>query len=343
MAENKDSPSSKEWEALYEAAGRFKTLHPWTWMSDADLFGVQNPEDEEIGYCCIMGMAKQVYALAVYEGQEGLDGYLRLQSGQLNPNDPAIAHIQKCLMASFEDRDYLDKEDLQTIKKLNLTFRGRKAWPQFRSYLPGYVPWFLTAKEARYLRWGLLQAVDVAQRVKKEPDLLNGQGKTSCLIRMPLSKKGPLKWEDGWIKIAVSEKEELTFTPIDELRVHRIGKEISNKGGVWEIDFFQFPGAVQEKGRPFYPKTFMIMDHLSGMALHYSMEHPKEFHSKIQETLIDFIEKIKVIPEQILVSKYENHQSLQPLASKLTIDLKRVKNLKAAEQFKDSMYNHFLK
>lgn len=138
------SPSLQDWEKLYEAAMEFKEIESWNWMWDSDIFGVQNPENDEIGYCCIMGRMGEHFALAVYLGTEGLDGYLRIQSGEILPGDVDILHLQKCLMASFEDRDFLQKPDLQVIKELGLKFRGRNSWPLFRSYRPGYHPWYLT-------------------------------------------------------------------------------------------------------------------------------------------------------------------------------------------------------
>jgi len=47
-------------------------------------------------------------------------------------------------MASFEDREFLQKQDFQLIKKVGLKFSGPNSWPLFRGYLPGYHPWYLT-------------------------------------------------------------------------------------------------------------------------------------------------------------------------------------------------------
>ena len=58
------------------------------------------------------------------------------------------------------------------IKKLGLKFRGRKQWPVFRSYMPGYFPWFLTKEDALFLTTAIEQSIDVALRFKKDKDLL---------------------------------------------------------------------------------------------------------------------------------------------------------------------------
>ena len=44
------------------------------------------------------------------------------------------------LQASFEDRNELRDKDRQVIKELGLKFRGRQAWPMFRSYRTGLCP-----------------------------------------------------------------------------------------------------------------------------------------------------------------------------------------------------------
>ena len=132
-------PSIQEWKDLYDAAIEFKKMECWNWMWDFDIFGVQNPVSGEIS-CCVMGGVGELYALAVYLGTEGLEGYLKIRSEEISLSDIDMLHIQKCLMASFEDRNFLQKPDLQVVKKLNLKFRGRNLWPLFRSYRPGYLP-----------------------------------------------------------------------------------------------------------------------------------------------------------------------------------------------------------
>lgn len=41
--ENK--PTGEEWADLYQAAIGFKRVAPWQWMTDEDLFAVENPSD----------------------------------------------------------------------------------------------------------------------------------------------------------------------------------------------------------------------------------------------------------------------------------------------------------
>ena len=76
MAET-TTPDTREWRRLYEATVRVKEISPWEWMTEADVFGVQNPETGELGFVSVMGMLGEHYAVSLYLGSEGIHGFLR--------------------------------------------------------------------------------------------------------------------------------------------------------------------------------------------------------------------------------------------------------------------------
>ena len=82
----------------------------------------------------------------------------------------------------------LTKDDLKVLKQLGLKFRGSNAWPQFRSFQPGYYPWHLTESEAKYLTLCLEQARDVALCLEKDPDWLSAPNKNHYLVRVPVDE-----------------------------------------------------------------------------------------------------------------------------------------------------------
>ena len=153
-------PSLQEWRALYRAAIDFWQIHPWDWVEDTDLFGVKNPEDGEIGYCCVVGALGEFLGLVAYLGTEGLESYLKIQKSESPEED--ILSTAKCLVASFEDRKFLQKPDHEVIKRLGLKFRGAKSWPLFRSYEPGYYPWYLNQPQVCFLTHALQQQMSVS-------------------------------------------------------------------------------------------------------------------------------------------------------------------------------------
>jgi len=327
-------PSIQEWKDLYNAAMEFKRIECWNWMRDSDLFGVQNPVNGEIGYCCIMGMLGRHFALAVYQGTEGLEGYLKIQSGEVDLHPAEALHLQKCLSVSFENRKFLNKKDLQLIKALNLKFRGHDSWPLFRSYLPGYLPWYLTQKEAKYLTLCLWQTIDVALRFKDDRAMLYAPMKNRYLVRVPI--KNGLKWKGEWLEPSKRKKEEIIAEP-DVNRLEELEK--MKRRGVWEIDFVYSPYGIREKGeRPYYPYIILWVDHRSGLILHHHIVKSTEFAFEFPEQNLKFVKKFGSLPREILVKREEIFRLLKPVAFKLEIELSKNKKLTMVKRVVEDMF-----
>jgi len=335
---NDKPPSIQEWKELYDAAIEFKRKECWNWMWDTDLFGVQHPVTGEMGYCCVMGGAGEFFALAVYLGSEGLNGYLELQSKKNYPSLEDMLNLQKLLMASFEDREYLQKEDFQVIKKIGLKFSGPNSWPSFRSYRPGYYPWYLTSEEAGYLTLCLWQAIDVSLRFKDDSEMLTPPTENRYLVRVPKKDKTGLSWRDMWMEPLPLQKGEIIVEPIDTVRLEKIKRRIPYRQGVWEVDYFYYLNPIKEKEeRPFYPYITLWVDQYSGFILSYDLAKPAECISEFQRNFFKLAENRKILPQEILVKKEETFKLLEPITSELGINLRRVKKLKMLEEAQASM------
>ena len=107
----------------------------------------------------------EVFGLAAYLGTAGLDIHRGIQSGKLGPDSDEIRFGFPCLLTSFENRQDLEASDLSLIRSFGLTFRGRNAWPQFRSHRRGWYPWRLDGAEVAFLAEVIQQAVVVCARV----------------------------------------------------------------------------------------------------------------------------------------------------------------------------------
>ncbi|MDQ3815010.1 MAG: plasmid pRiA4b ORF-3 family protein [Armatimonadota bacterium] len=351
-----ESPSLDEWRRLYEAAIRFKELAPWEWMWDEDLFGIKHPESDEIGYCCIMGNLGEHLALAVYQGAEGLAGYLQTASGGVPANPVEALALQQCLMASFEDREMVDKEDRAIMKQLGLKFRGSQEWPLFRSYRPGYQPWFLTRDEARFLTLALEQAIEVARRVQDDPDLLGPERDVISasledelhqpyLVRV--AEPGvagrswhDLQWHDEWLSPAPLTPAPLTTAPVDATQLEKLAATAQRTAQSWEVDFFFTPQAVKEEEdeRPFFPLTVLVADQQSGTILGVGLSKPFELTSALVQNLLGLMQNTKRIPQRILVQRAEGRTLLEPMATQLGIELVDSERLQALEAAQASLF-----
>ncbi len=334
----------QEWKQLFAAAIEFKKTEAWAWMDDDQIFGVQNPENGEIGYCCIMGALGELFGLGVYVGTDGLEAYHDIQAGRTGRED--LLYTQDCLLASFEDRKLLDSEDLAIIKKLGLKFRGRNAWPVFRSHVPGYYPWHLNQGEARFLTTALERGREVALMIREDETLLKKVKKGLYLVQVSRAEGDGVVWETRHLKpAALREKVQREVPPdvITEADLQRLRGKKVQRGMTWEADLFFAPMPVREgKGRPFFPYVMLVVDRYSGLVLECEIvPHPAHL-SAFQKGLFELLERGASLPEQVLLSKSDLQRLLEPITGSLNITSRVVNRLEAIEDARTSLFEHMM-
>ncbi len=336
-------PTLNDWQKLYQAAIRIKEIAPWEWMAETDVFGVQDPETQEIGFISVMGALGEHLSLALYLGAEGLYSFWGFQ--QIADSAPdemflSMPHLQ----ASFEDRGELTTKDRALIKELGLTFRGRQAWPMFRSFRPGYFPWYLEAPEARSLTYALEQAVEVVLRFKEDPTMLDPYDDESYLVRVPREIKGKLVWEDEVVRVPPVEPESIPVV-MDMEALERV-KQLPLGEHVLEIDFFMFPVRIEEKGtRPYPPHALLVVDSRSGMILGTELLAPEpglaEMWGSVPVEVVYQIARMGVIPRRIKVRSRQLFALLQLLAEELGFEVKATPRMRELDRAKESLLYRF--
>jgi hypothetical protein len=336
MAKTTAEATATEWRALYDAADELKALALWEWMLDSDLFAVRDPESGQIGYCCVMGNLGEHYALAVYLGADGLQGYREVASGAYEERPAEALFAQRCLMVSFEDRELLDKDSYAQIKALGRKYRGRQAWPELRDYSPGYLPWRLEPPQVRFLTVAIQQTCDVARRFKDDEEYLVGPDEGQMLLREYVGGE----WKESWHQpeLATPAASEPP-PPVDELRLKRLAGRHLKRLGVWEADRLLFPGAVQgEKGeRPYYPPTLLIVDSASGMVLPPMITEPGAWRQAFQGHLLDLFEQMDGAPREIRLRDEALAALLAPIADALKVRLRRSADLPALDDAREGL------
>jgi hypothetical protein len=336
-----NSPSLDEWRQLYDAAIAFQKVGPWEWMVETETFGVQNPETGQVGYGSIMGMQGEHFALSLYLGSEGLQGFIQLEQDE--GGSPELLFEIPQLQASFQDRDILREEDRAVIKTLGLKFRGRNAWPMFRNYTPGYFPWFVSSEEARFLTWGLQQAQEVALRVEENPALLDPLTDDVCLIRTPEKRGKTLEWRDEWVKLPPPIGMKLPVAQINEVALAAIRSKLSRRSMRIETDLFLLPAYIQERKdeRPFLTYHLMVVDAASGFILGADVIDPRPtldtMWAKAADAFVKAVRTMGFIPSHVMVSNRRMESLLGPIAVRLGIQLKLVRSLPALEEARTAM------
>lgn len=336
-------PTTEDWQQLYQAAIDFKKAKCWEWMYDTDIFGVMDPETGETGYCCIMGNAGEHYGIAAYLGPVGLDGYFRIISGDIPPEDPDSMFIQRCLMCSFENRDMLAPEDLKVIKGLGLKFRGRNEWPLFRHYEPGLFPWFLDSGQVRFLTHILRQALDVSLKCRENREILYHKGPSKFFVRTPeTAANDEYVWEDRYLAVKRPQQKYVSFQINNQIQVKKLKSIKPRQNLVLEVDTFFLPVPVKERGRPFYPKACMIVNRRDGMIVSYDMfQDIKKEGFKCIEMLTAFIEKTGMKPSTLLVARKEAYYLFSEACGQLDIKLNMTDRLVCLEEAKYDVMGMF--
>jgi len=336
-------PTRSEWKRLYQAAIAFKDLAPWEWIEETDVFGIQNPETEELGFVSIMGLLGEHLALALYLGAEGLQAFWHWEDTGTPPEDPF--HVPLHMQASFEDRGELTKKDRGVIKKLGLKFRGSQAWPMFRSYHPGFLPWYLEAQEARFLAYALEQAVDVALRFKQDPHILTPGEWDSYLVRVPRKgKRRVLVWEDKVVTVPPVEPDPIPIS-VSVAQIEAV-KRLPRDQRVVEMDLFVAPVRIQQRGtRPYMPYMLLSVDRASGLILAYKLfeaeETPQQTWSLVPASVLQQIETMKAVPSRLLVGSPLLLHLVQALADDLGLPVELTNHLPNLARARKSLQQHF--
>jgi len=334
-------PSLDEWRQLYQAATEFRNLAPWQWMADEDIFGVQNPETGEIGYCSVMGALGEHFALGVYLGSEGLESVQYIMDYAEEQGDFDFLYVQKCLMASFENREDLLPDELKRIESLGYKYRGAYQWPQFARYDPGYFPWALDAADARFLTFALQQAAVVAQKALDNPDLLNEGETDAYFVRQPLNRGKRIVWQDTWTRPAPLVDEEIPEVRLNPSQLAKLKNLRAEQTGTMEIDYFYMPTPIQDPpdSRPFFPNIILFVDTVSGIIVHTEVVP----HAPAAEELIGiftaFLEQQPIWPQTIYVEKLRIHKILHPVVQQLGIQLKIANHLHILPEARKSLFD----
>ncbi|MGZ9166444.1 MAG: DUF7309 domain-containing protein, partial [Anaerolineales bacterium] len=323
----------EQWKRLYELMGKLRDLAPWEYMYEDNIFGVQFPETGNLGFVSVMGSLGEHFAIAVYMGKKGLEGFLTMQR-MAHKLAPDIVLQVPQLQASFENREMIAPEDRKIIKQLDLKFRGKNVWPQFRSYRPGCFPWYLEKEEAQMLIHGLEQLMDVAPRFKQDADML-GSSEPDGKLLVRVQENG--EWVDRPQKIKFPADPPLRLSmnmdALNELR------SMKKRNATVEVDIQMMEEAVRDKSldRPYFPFMLMIAEKESHMILGVDLLSPLPSLEEMWETVPEKVTEILanyLLPGEIQTKDPLIAMLLSPLEKELGVKVNLVKRLPTIEHAK---------
>jgi hypothetical protein len=256
-----------EWKALHELANRIRQAEPWRILTDTDLFALRDPATQQVGLVSVLGNLGQVYAVHLYLPPEGL--LFWLQFFRKGTTDPTFAQFNlRLLEVSFVAKKMLTLPDLTLREQLGLgTPKSRThGYPQFRSYRPRCLPWYLEAEEVRLLGIALDASLEfAARRIRgEEPWIFDDSAGDELPV---LSVYGPTAGESGgWSvhreRLRVPQNS-LKTPPVsevlDQVTLHRL-PALPVRDEVWQAGASFLPALLTDGARPIYPVLGLVVN-----------------------------------------------------------------------------------
>ncbi|WP_185806778.1 plasmid pRiA4b ORF-3 family protein [Bacillus salinus] len=322
------------WSDLLHLAKEFKTLKLWELLDDDQIFAIQMTVDNTYIYCSVLGSASEVFGLAAFVGDEGWQSLQEIISGQ---QEDSLQ--QRSLLLSFCNRDELDEEDYQIIKESDFSFRGKHAWPQFRSFIPRYLPWSLDNNEIDVFCTVLEQAILIGKSVINDnlviPHYPNG------LIPARIWQDD--EWRQSFISIPSVEDRQTEAPPpvTNELAVYGARKKYKKMTQAVEMALFPFIEPVQDQPdeRPYFPMIYVMIEHNSGIVMDTQIMQHENITAFAQESFLGSIDALRSIPSEIWMTETTAHY-LQPILKILDIKVVVVQTLPLVEELKQSFLEH---
>jgi hypothetical protein len=235
------------WKKLYSLVQKFVQLEPWQLFENEDVFIVQSPSDNQMHLCSVMGNGGEEFGLNAFRGAQGMMNFAKIVIGNDGrPPERSLIYELDMLSFSLSARDYMEKLDLTVTKKLLLSFPGGR-WPFFRSYRPGYIPWYFTENEIVTFCDCLEQTFTLFDGGENSIDTIRNGAPGEFLVRC--------KENDVWVsrKVQITQlaKEKTPELLLDDVTRQRL-LNLPDSGPCEEIDLIHLPKAIGNHEPPYY-------------------------------------------------------------------------------------------
>jgi hypothetical protein len=333
--------SIARWRPLYELARQIGAMAPWTLMDETEIFAVYDPESDQTGYVSIMGSLGEHRAIDVYLGNAGLRGFLALQDSDDRPQ-PTLIMSTPQLQLSFEEKGYLEQEDLFIIYELEYKPQDRNMWPMFRCYRPGFAPWFLENDEISFLQAVLEQTLAVLNNPVERKQVERNLVKEKILVREGRRTRAGMIWTSETWPIYPPD-EELAFIIDAELGEAVRWLPKSDQRVFLDLQILLTPIQEKKGERPGFAYLLAFMDAQSELMLHFNTLTVKNgwhtFMTELPEHILRGLKAIGARPKRLLIRDKIIFDMMTVMQKKLGMALENVTEMPAMDAFVEGFYN----
>ncbi len=317
--------------SLLELANDLKKLKPWQYLRDDEIVMIDF-EDYKV-LVSVMGAAGEEFGLMIFDMEYGYDSLAKILFEKNLPSD--FTYSLNALTVNFVDREELDSADYQLIKDCGLSYRGKKNWIQFRSYLAGTHPEIPSFPEVELLIEVVNTMINITElrkagwdypqvaahqypvfKVQKDGDL-----QEIYLLQIQISKPTYECYEE----ISMFEKAQYKKKPKSALQLE------------YDLLYLPFGVEIEQTNRTVYPIVGMLVERGSNLVIEHEMFPMPKTPQIAQGVLWAYLQNIEIRPSKIFVSK-ELRPILQPLAKIIGVELVE-SELPGIQEVKEFMKN----
>lgn len=301
---------------LLELTNYLKKLKPWQYFSDDEVVGIHFADVDYKVLVSVMGAGGEEFGLMIFDTELG---YLSLANILYEKNlSSDFSYGLNALTVNFVDREELAQADYLLIKDNGLSYRGKKNWIQFRSYLEGTHP-----ERPDYLEVVLL--IDVISRMINITEARKDGWEYPQLVahQYPMFKV-QMDGELQEIYILQINMPKPTFECYEEISMFEKAKYKKKPKSALQVEYdvFYMPFGVEseETSRTVYPLAGMLVERGSNLIIEHELFPMPKTPPIAQGVLWAFLQGLEVRPSKIFVSK-ELRPMLQPLAKIIGVEL----------------------
>ncbi len=322
-------------ETLYALAEWYPTGRPWESMYDYHALVIVDPESGDRQLAVVMGNARTIFAIHLYQPEEGTRWYSGVQ---MEGNSPLSAHLaqfdNRYLEIEWSDGSALDDHDVflddifcpdswlenEDPAVLNAV--------QFRQVKPGCPPWHPDLDSVERMVDALRLVRYYYETHFKEFEwasfTIDPEEMAVDLPTFSLPKRArrdnPESWTFSMEKFEAPEPKDVPQILPDELFVARLEKFKVRPKTTWELGAIFGPKPMVTDGIPSYPAIAFVADHKTGRAEGTSLMSalvPRE--TLLRNSLQQAAENTGHLPAEIMVGSPIAELALADLCRKKTI------------------------
>jgi Domain of unknown function (DUF6930) len=317
---------------LYELMQQFASEQPWKIIGDQDLVLFEDPLSRELCYCSVMGALGEVISLHVYIGAESYRFFRKVALGEpVSPGE--FFASQYAVSAELVRPSDATPPDRELLKAVGCLMRPRVRVPIFRTFRPGYHPWYPTEQEAVLLLQCLQAVLSISKALLEDESLDFWPREDTYPLLTPRSSESGDEYVVKSAMLSDPPPMPLEAPQLADETIRQIQQKDYSQSGTLEADYFVASAAVGGKNeRKACTRAALVADAATGMLFPPAMGEPADSAGDmLVKAILMTIAQSGRLPQSIHVNKKEFKTCLEPLANRLGFSIRVTKSTPSSD------------